>query len=266
MIVRHVVARGACLLVAIWLTWPAAGQELCRGYGPQTPRDIASTDGRNGRLFAPAPPAARLDLCNIHAHRHAEHKGPGFTILAGEGEGGGFRCNDTGALTAAELTDPTGGHGAFHGVAPGDTIEVHWVYSSCDVAPGPTLRACLSDACANPQLRVEAQVFLLVNDPAALDFADYVYAGDVVGGHHQPKALPTGTGDPVTFPGSTTGPAYSAAICSPLQVTWSVRPDCARLDIGSLHAWAASGNVFEESHAHGVRPLVTAPELLALIE
>ena len=48
----------------------------------------------------------------------------------------------------------------LRGVKPGDTIEVHWVYSSCDVSPGKTLGACLSDACVNPQLRVETQVFL----------------------------------------------------------------------------------------------------------
>ena len=50
------------------------------------------------------------------------------------------------------------------------------------------------------------------------------------------------------------------------EVTWSVRPDCAKLDINSLHAWASGGNVFEEDYAHGVRPLVTEPELLAPID
>jgi hypothetical protein len=54
-------------------------------------------------------------------------------------------------------------------------------------------------------------------------------------------------------------------LCSPLQVTWSVRPHCARLDINSLHAWAEGKNVFKEVESHGVRPLVTAPELLSAI-
>ena len=44
------------------------------------------------------------------------------------------------------------------------------------------------------------------------------------------------------------------------------RPPCAKLDIVSLHRWAASGNVFDETKSHGVRQLVTAPELLAPIE
>ena len=49
-------------------------------------------------------------------------------------------------------------------------------------------------------------------------------------------------------------------------MTWNVRPACARLDINSLHRWAENGNVFNETHSHGVRQLVTAPELLAPIE
>jgi hypothetical protein len=49
-------------------------------------------------------------------------------------------------------------------------------------------------------------------------------------------------------------------------VTWSVRPNCAKLDVNSLYAWAEAGNAFNETHSHGVRPLVTAQELLAPID
>lgn len=243
----------------------ASAQELCRGYGPQAPRDISSQAGANARIFLAAPPASRMNLCNIHSHVNAEHKGPGFSVSAGSGDHGGWKCNETDSMTEAELAVPSG-NAAFKGAKPGDTLEVHWVYSTCDVAPGKTLGACLSEACANPQLRVEAQVFLLVNDPDALDFADFAYAGNAVGGLHQPKALPAGTGTPVSFAGSTTGPSFTQSKCSPFQVTWAVRPACAKLDINSLHKWAANGNVFEEDYAHGVRQLVTAPELLAPIE
>jgi len=45
-----------------------------------------------------------------------------------------------------------------------------------------------------------------------------------------------------------------------------VRPQCAKLDISSLNRWAEAGNVFNETKSHGVRQLVTAPELLAPIE
>jgi hypothetical protein len=38
-----------------------------------------------------------------------------------------------------------------------------------------------------------------------------------------------------------------------------------KVDIASLHCWAAH-NAFQEHHAHGVRGLVTAPELLSQIE
>ncbi len=245
---------------------PASAQELCKGYGPQTPRDIARVAGTNERVFTLAPAASELNLCNIHTHTNAEHKGPGFSVYAGDGEHGGYKCNESGGLTAAELEDPAQGHGAFHGIKPGDTIEVHWVHTSCAITPGEGLGSCLSEACANPQLRVETQVFLVVNDSSALNFKDFAYGGNTVMGRHQAKSLPTGTGDPVVFAGSTTGTKYTQAKCSPLQVTWSVRPSCAKVDVSSLYEWAEAGNVFNERHSHGVRQLVTAPELLAPIE
>ena len=262
----HTVAAATLLVAAsFYASSTVAGQDLCSGYGPQTPRDISSPAGANARLFTLAPAASRMNLCNIHTHTNAEHKGPGFAVFAGDGEHGGWKCNETASLTEAERAAPDG-EAAFKAAKPGDSVEVHWVYSSCEVAPGKGLGACLSDACANPQLRVEAQVFLVVNDPNALDFADFAYAGNLVGGLHQAKALPTGTGVPVVFAGSTTGPSYSESKCSPFQVTWSVRPACAKLDVTSLHRWAAGGNVFEEDHSHGVRRLVTAPALLAPID
>ncbi len=136
------------------------------------------------------------------------------------------------------------------------------MYSSCDTEPGKGLGSCLSDSCTNPNLRVESQVFTVVNNPSAVDIRDFVYGGNMVNGFHQAKALPTNTGKPVEFLGSTTGPSYSEEKCSSLQVSWSVRPHCARVDIASLSEWCM-GNVFEEDHAHGVRKLVVNPKLLA---
>jgi hypothetical protein len=239
--------------------------EMCTGFGPQTPRDITSFEGLNARVLALAPPASEMNLCNIHLHVNAEHKGPGFSVPGGKGVHGGWKCNGTDDLTDAERA-AYDGEESFEGVKPGDTIEVHWVHTSCDVTPGAGLGSCLSDACANPALRVETQVFLVVNDGDAADFADYAYAGNVVNGLHQAKAIPSGTGEPVTFAGSTTGPSYTQQKCSPMQVTWSVRPQCAKIDVASLHEWAESGNVFEEKEAHGVRQLVTAKELLSRIK
>ena len=185
----------------------------CTGFGPQTPRDIDSVTGNNDRLFSIAPSSKDMNLCNIHFHENAEHKAKDFSIYAGEGNHGydsGYQCNMSKTLSEAELA-PTkeqickGKHGDL---VPGDTIEVHWVFTSCDVTPGASLGSCVSDSCANPNLRVETQVFTLVNDSSALDWNTLTYDGNVANGLHQPKALPAETGKPVEFTGSTTGPRY----------------------------------------------------------
>ena len=243
-----------------------ASGEACVGYGPQTPRDIDNRVGENRRIFSIAPRYNDMNLCNIHFHVNAEHKAKDFSIYAGDGahgHGGGYQCNDSRSLTREELRRPTRNDCA--GVQPGDTIEVHWVYSSCDVKPGEGLGSCLSESCGNPNLRVEAQIFIVVDDSAAINFNELSYGGNIVNGLHQAKALPTNTGKPVEFLGSTTGPKYTDQQCSPLQVTWSVRPQCAKIDINSLSEWCKD-NVFKEDHAHGVRKLVTSPELLSEIE
>ncbi len=233
--------------------------QICTNFGPQTPRDIDSVSGENGVVFSMAPAAEQMNLCNIHFHEGAEHKAKAFSIYAGDGHdgyGSGYLCAMSKTLSKAELA-PTrekicaGEHGDLQ---PGDTIEVHWVHTSCDVNPGPTLGACVSEACANPDLRVETQLFTLVNDTNALDFNDLKSAKD----------LPRNTGKPVEFLGSTTGPKFSEQQCSPYQVSWSVRPKCAKLDINSIGQWC-KGNVFNEDHAHGVRKLVTNPKLLSEI-
>ena len=241
-----------------------ATTSTCVGYGPQTPRDIDSKVGINKRQFSLAPDYENMNLCNIHFHNNAEHKAKDFSIFGGEGNAAGYQCAISKTLADSELAAPASG-AVCDGMMPGDTIEVHWVHTSCEVAPGPGLGSCLSDACANPNLRVETQVFTLVNDSSALDFADFDYDGTTQNGYHQAKSIPTGTGDPVEFLGSTTGPSYSEAVCSPLQVSWSVRPACTKLDINTLGKWCES-NAFEEDHAHGVRKLVVNPELLSQIK
>ena len=244
----------------------SANSDICVGYAGQTPRDIDSKVGTNPVKFSLAPDSSEMNLCNIHFHKNAEHKAKDFAIYAGDGKdgyGSGYQCGISKELTQAELKAPAGE--ICKGLVPGDTIEVHWVHTSCDVEPGPGLGSCLSDACANPDLRVETQVFTLVNDSNALSFNDLTYDSNPVNGFHQAKAIPSNTGIPVEFMGSTTGPKYSEQSCSPLQVTWSVRPQCAKLDINTIGKWCES-NVFNEDHAHGVRKLVTDPRLLSPIE
>lgn len=236
---------------------------VCEGYGPQSPRDIDVLTGTNSVNFQIAGSSSEMNLCNIHFHNNAEHKAKDFSILGGAGDKRGYQCLISDQLTSKELKAPKGD--VCNGLKPGDTVEIHWVHSSCDVSPGKGLGACVSDKCLNPELRVEAQVYTLVNDKSAMQFGDFSYAESEKGEYHQPASLPITTGAPVEYLGSTTGPSYSEQQCSPYQVTWSVRPQCAKLDINSLAKWCES-NVFEEDHAHGVRKLVVTPSLLSEIK
>ncbi len=257
----------ASLVIALGLfSINSVAENICEGFGPQTPRDIDNSAGENKAAFSIAPSHEVMNLCNIHFHSNAEHKALDFSTYVGDGDdgyGGGYQCNNTKSLTETELKIPKKNY--CKGIKPGDTIEVHWVHTSCDVKPGKGLGSCLSDSCANPNLRVETQVFTVVNDESALNFNDLSYDGNIVNGYHQAKVIPTNTGKPVEFLGSTTGPSHSEKKCSPLQVSWSVRPKCTKVDINSLNQWC-KGNIFEEDHAHGVRKLVTNPKLLSEIK
>ncbi|MDA8747093.1 delta-class carbonic anhydrase [Litoreibacter sp.] len=236
------------------------------GFGPQSPRDIEALAGTNTLDFENAPAYTRMNLCNIHFHEGAEHKGGEFTKYAGNGDGKGYGTGYvySGELSAAELApvDYEVGTSEHSALAPGDTVELHYVHTTAKITPGPTLGACLSDAIMNPQLRVEAQVFVLVNDDSAANFVDLMVF-DMVEGFHQAVNMPNDTGTPVVYDGSTTGPSYNMK-GSPLQVTWSVRPEVMKVSISSVAAWL-DGNAFDEDHAHGVRNLVTNPALLSPI-
>jgi len=235
-----------------------------KGFGPQSPRDINQVSGTNARSFNQAPPYTEMNLCDIHFHKNAEHKGGEFTLYAGNGDGQGYGSGYrySGTLSEAELT-PTdyeicpSKHGSLK---PGDTIELHYVHSSAQAVPGPTLGTCLSEAIANPQLRVEAQVFVLVNDNDASDFSDLTKHG-LKNGYHQALNIPSDTGTPIQYEGSTTGPSYNTK-GSPFQVSWSVRPKVAKVNAASVGKWC-EGNEFKEDHAHGVRNLVVNPDLLS---
>ncbi|PWW07842.1 MULTISPECIES: delta-class carbonic anhydrase [Pseudidiomarina] len=235
-----------------------------KGFGPQSPRDLEQLTGNNARVFSTAPSHTQMNLCNIHFHAGAEHRGGDFTTYAGNGDGAGY---GTGYLYNGKLNSDvlkSTGHGICEGpkggLKPGDTIEVHYVFTSAQVTPGPTLGACLADATMNPQLRVEGQVYVVVNDDYALDFNDLTEFG-MKDGYYQPYNIPANTGTPITYEGSTTGPAYNTE-GSPLQVSWSVRPKVAMVDIESVGEWC-NDNPFNEKAAHGVRNLVVNPELIS---
>jgi len=235
-----------------------------KGFGPQSPRDLGKKNGSNQRVFARAPAYNQMNLCNIHFHKNAEHKGGEFRSFAGPGNGHGFNTGYkySGKLSAAE-SKPLAAevcdseHG---GLQAGDTVELHYVHSTAQVVPGPTLNSCLSETDVNPQLRVEAQVFVLVNDAKAADFNEFTKVG-VVGGYQQALRIPSNTGRPIEYAGSTTGPAYNEK-GSPLQVSWSVRPRVIKVNAESVGQWC-KGNVFQEDHAHGARNLVISEKLLS---
>ena len=237
-----------------------------KGFGPQSPRDIDATAGNNKRLFGFSPASTKMNLCNIHFHKNAEHKGGEFTEYAGNGDGHGYQSGYkyTGKLSASE-NKPTA-----HPVCPsdhssvsvGDTIEVHYVYTTAQVKPGPTLGSCLSESIKNPQLRVETQVYVVVNDKNALDFGKLTQYANT-NGLYQAVNIPSNTGTPIQYTGSTTGPGYNEK-GSPFQVTWSVRPHVAKVNIDTVGNWC-KGNDFKEDHAHGVRNLVINPDLLSKI-
>lgn len=237
-----------------------------KGFGPQSPRDIDVVAGSNQVTSGVAPHYSKMNLCNIHFHENAEHKGGEFTRFAGKGDGKGKNTGYqyTGTLSASE-TAPIEGSvcpGKYGDLEPGDTIEVHYVHSTAAVTPGPTLGACLSEATQNPDLRVEAQVMVLVNDSSARDFLELTRLGEK-NGFQQALNIPDDTGMPVQYEGSTTGPGYNE-IGSPLDVSWSVRPKVVKVDIASVGTWCED-NPFDEDHAHGVRNLVVNPDLLSEI-
>lgn len=236
------------------------------GFGPQSPRDIESKAGVNTIAFNAAPNYTEMNLCNIHFHKNAEHKGGEFSTYVGNGDGKGFQTGFkfSGELSAAEMAPAGEVCASEHGgLSVGDTIEVHYVHSSAQIKPGPTLGACLSESIKNPQLRVEGLVVVLVNDANAMNFGELA-KHDVKNGKQQALNIPNNMGTPVVYAGSTTGPSYNEK-GSPLQVTWSVRPKVAKVNIASVGEWC-KGNVYKEDHAHGVRNLVTDPSLLSKIE
>ena len=234
------------------------------GFGPQSPRDIDELKGSNGRIFQLSPPHTEMNLCNIHFHEAAEHKGEEFSkyVGNGDGKGSGTGYAYSGTLTEAEMApyERTVGNGKYGDLQPGDTIEVHFVHTSAQVVPGPTLGSCLSEAIGNPQLRVEGQVYVIVNDENAADFAEQAKVTKV-NGFYQAAGIPGDTGTPIEYTGSTTGPGYNEK-GSPFQVSWSVRPKVQKVSIQSIEAWLKD-NPFDETAAHGVRNLVTNLDLLS---
>lgn len=223
----------------------------CIGAGPQSPRDIDNPAGSNPVIFAEAPAIADMNLCNIHFHRNAEHKSAAYSTYVKDGDNSGWACQEP---AAGRLEHKHAEYKGCEGIAEGDTIEVHWVHTTCDINTegveplGGGLNACLTTMCPNPQLKVVAQVFVLQKD-GKLKFAETPIS------HNDPT---------VVYTGATTGTSYSNEHCSPFQVTWDVKKTCDMLDIDDFSKWCSS-NKYKDNHAHGVRELVTSEALLSKI-
>ena len=246
-----------------------AENSVSQGFGPQSPRDINVLNGHNQRKFSAAPSYTDMNLCNIHLHKNAEHKGGEFNTYAGNGNGKGYGTGYKfdGKLSGEELLpiEIEVGANEYGYLKTGDTIEVHYVFSTANVDPGPSLEYCLDEAINNPQIRVEAQVFVLVNDPSALDFVMLTLVEqDIVTGLHQATNILKNTGAAVEYAGSTTGPDYNEN-SSHFQVTWNVHPQVKKVSISTLDIWF-NNNIFNQDDAHAVRNLVINPDLLSAIK
>lgn len=257
---QSAMAAICCCAVMTLVTSQAASagdKAVCSTAGPQAPRDITKTAGSNSITFAKAPAASKMQLCDIHFHRNAEHRAGGYLKLAGEGKHQGYVCK---GHTPKASHSHQKGKGGCEGIADGDTVEVHWVFTTCDVKPAHGLGSCFTATCKDPKLRVEARVFFLTNDKTAGDFRKFT---DFKSGQ---ITVPT-SGQTVEYLGSTTGDKYNDGSCSPFKVTWSVSPTCSPLNLKSINSWCGKNkNAFEEDHAHGVRRLVTGGKLLSTIK
>ena len=231
---------------------PPPKDNKCIGAGPQSPRNINDIAGDNSVIFATAPAIEKMDLCNVHFHRNAEHKAAAYSTYVKDGSNSGWACQKP---AVGRIGKEHVEYGGCEGIAEGDTIEIHWVHTSCDinskgVTPmGSGLSACLTTLCPNPQLKVVAQVFVLQKNGKLKFSANTPIKNN---------------GQAVVYTGSTTGTSYSNSHCSPFQVTWDVKTNCDTLDIDNFSKWC-SHNKYNEHHAHGVRELVTSKTLLSKI-
>src|SRR5262249_12295538 len=135
--ITRALAFAAGLTAALLFSSVATAQDQCEY--PQTPRDITQSDGAARGTFPLAPSPSEMNLCNVHFHVNAEHKGPDYMSPAATSDKrGGFVCNARDSLTAAERrpVEDVCGHGS-DSVKAGDTIEVHWVFTSCPVSTVP---------------------------------------------------------------------------------------------------------------------------------
>jgi len=235
--------------------------------GPIGPADVSDDAvGTRPPLFRPQSTVGRLQSTQPHMHKWAEHKSKGQYDIPGPAEATkGFECDKSG-LTPAQLAPfayqfcqpqpditncsfaaipgaaPEVTRGdvpcALSRVNPGDTIEIHWPHTSGSTSPlGP-----FDDVVSNALLVVQAQVFLVVNDPKyEMDVQLFLT--------HWNEAL--AAEDSVAYVGSPTGDHDNRNMCYSNQNTWLVDRKCHMLHVGSLDRWCGAnpaGRVWSDQH------------------
>jgi hypothetical protein len=233
----------------------------CSDAGTQSPADVSEGALASGASILPTNAILRnvslMTLANVHYHSPAEHRSQGEFSTPNASESG-FACDDasdatgTARVVATNGDDVSDARYAFsfcQDVAVGDTIELHWVYSTGAARTG--VSDGLSGAFAtqnNPYVVVRAQVFKITNNPSD-DVADLLVSWNT-----------TLVSDAVRYVGSTTGDKYdNVDRCSPFLVIWHVDRECHRVSARSLDEMCRvmkDNGLSDDLKAHAARQLV----------
>lgn len=240
----------------------------CDFAGPQSPRDVTGVDGSNPYKVEGLQRTTSTEgmrICNVHFHRFAEHRSEGqYDVDKGRE---GWACRSAGASSGdgQAAPDENGGLDEQAPAHDGDTVEVHWAYTTCpqqlideqiaaalekDPKAITGLAPC---ACPGAEIVFEARIFRISKD-SGLDTLS--------------NTPPPPTGELARYFGSTTGAVYNGT-CSPIQSGWRVDRSCGELKLSALEAWLQDPRgaiLFNESKPHGVRELVTDPKILSRLE
>ena len=257
---RAVVAVVRAIVAVVSATAARANEEFvaCRDAREQAPIDVSATAAMGAMASETWKRAMVNDvrgmvLVNVHFHVPAEHRSEGEYSTREVSETG-FSCDED----ATPRTDGEASSDAFahcENVALGDTVELHWVYSTGGER-GAEISDGLGSAFAtqrNPLIVVRAQVFRVTNG------GDGAYDDDA-------KSLLSGWNasivtDALQYIGSTTGSKYdSIDKCSPYAVTWHVDRKCHDISARKIDEMCGemkrTYSMTEDIRAHESRELV----------
>ena len=236
----------------------------CADAEVQSPRDVTTGYvGTKDPRVAMLPDGVRSSMVQVNTHFHlgTEHRSGGqydlppqttSTTLLGRHHADpqlGHYCQAQTSLSAAQLTPYAFQH-CDPATAVGQTYENHYVWSTGGTSIGDGLAGAFART-DNAAVLVEAQVYVIVNDPAAPVHSDMM--------HGMNKTLAT---DAVKYLGSTTGTSYNnGPSCSPYSITWHVDKTCHLVSAQSFDAMCASMQSYGMEHdlsPHSSRILVAS--------